>query len=118
MLNIEELGIEGVSFEQVTTLTGIKETLRKGDGICLNSDCRIGICYSESKGKLYLLESTYDEDTLNTAEADDLTINEVEIEQADKLIEEYLEDLKKEEDRRRKYDDWLSKSKNLNLRSF
>lgn len=109
MLNIEELGIEEVTFEEVTTLKGIKEVLKKGDGVCINSECKLGICYSESKGKLYLVESVYDEETLESAEEEGLTINEIEIEEADKLIEEYLETVRKEEDRRKKYEEWLSK---------
>jgi hypothetical protein len=64
------------------------------------------IYYSEEQSKIYLFQ--YGED-VTTVENYELEAQELELEDADRLIEEYLNMLKKEEDRRKKYEDWLSK---------
>ncbi|GLI56411.1 hypothetical protein PM10SUCC1_19250 [Propionigenium maris DSM 9537] len=109
MVEFEELGLEeGIEFEGVTTIEEMKENLKKGYGIVISGDKCKGIYYSEDHAKLYLFECQDEEEDLTTVENYELMGMEISIEEVDKLITEYLNTLKKEEGRRKKYDEWLS----------
>lgn len=108
MIEFEELGLEDtVSFEEATTIEEIKENLKNGCGVVISKDRCKGIYYSEDHTKLYLLECQDEEEDLTTVENYILMGMEIEIDEANKLIEEYLNTLKKGEDRMKKYNEWL-----------
>lgn len=107
MRSFEEIGIEErIEFEESESIEEVKDTLKIGVGVIITEDKCKAIYYSEDQGKLYLLQHIEDIRTVQNCE---LEAEEIQLEQADKLIAEYLEALNKERDRRKKYDDWLSK---------
>ena len=109
MVEFEELGFEEeIEFDEAATIDEVKEKLKMGYGVIVSVDRCKGIYYSEKFAKLYLLECQEEEEDLTTVENYELMGIEIEIEEVDELIAEYLNMLKKEEDRRKKYHDWLS----------
>ena len=108
MVEFEELELEDeIVFEEATTIEEIKEELKNGYGVVISKDRCKGIYYSEAKTKLYLFEYQDEEEDITSIENYMLMGIEIEIDEANKLIEEYLNTLKKGEDRMKKYNEWL-----------
>ena len=107
MKDFEELGIEDtIEFDEAESIEEVKKALNAGYGVLLGK--YKGIYYSEEKAKLYFLECHDEDEHITAVENYELIGKEIELEEADRLIEEYLNTLKKEEERRTRYIDWLS----------